>query len=76
MDKEVIESIKKNVKKGQKVLIQLPAGLRKYALEISKLVEEQGAIPLIWAGTCYGACDIPNYKCDVILHFGHKEMTK
>jgi diphthamide biosynthesis enzyme Dph1/Dph2-like protein len=65
----------KKVKKGERVLIQLPSGLRKYFLKIARLVKEQGAEPLIWAGSCYGACDLPDYKCDVLLHFGHEEFT-
>ena len=71
----MLEEIKRQIKRGQKVLIQLPAGLRKHAIEIARIVKERGAEPIIWAGSCYGACDLPKYDCDVLLHFGHEKFT-
>lgn len=70
------ELIKEKVKPGMKVLIQLPSGLRKHFKNIAGLISKQGAEPILWAGSCYGACDLPDYKdCDLLIHFGHKEFT-
>ncbi|HLE06127.1 MAG TPA: diphthamide synthesis protein [Candidatus Nanoarchaeia archaeon] len=66
--------VNKSVRKGDRVLIQLPAGLRDKTIDISRVVLSLGATPIIWAGSCYGACDLPDFKCDVLLHFGHSEM--
>lgn len=68
--------IKESVSKGDKVLIQLPAGLRDKTIDLARLVVSLGAKPIIWAGSCYGACDLPEYECDVLLHFGHNEFFK
>jgi diphthamide biosynthesis enzyme Dph1/Dph2-like protein len=69
-----LELISKNVRKGMSVLVQLPAGLRNHFLKIARLIRERGAEPFIWAGSCYGACDLPDYECDLLLHFGHEEF--
>lgn len=70
-----LELVSKSVKSGNKVLIQLPAGLRSKTIEIARLIDSLGAKPVIWAGSCYGACDLPDYECDLLLHFGHSEFT-
>ena len=67
--------VKDYVKPGQRVMIQLPSGLRQYWELIANTVLEQGAEPVIWAGSCYGACDLPDYDCDLLIHFGHEEFT-
>src|SRR5438132_14123173 len=39
--------------------LQFPDGLRDYATEIGKVVQrETGALPVISADPCYGACDL------------------
>ncbi len=69
-----IDLVKQRVKKGMKVLIQLPAGLRGHALEVAAAVKQAGAEPIIWAGSCYGACDLPEFECDLLIHFGHDPL--
>ena len=56
-----LELVKKKIKevKAKKVLIQLPSGLRVHVLEVVNAVIEAGAEPVIWAGSCYGTCDLP-----------------
>jgi len=71
-----LEKIKEQVKGKKKILIQLPSGLRTRFLEIVKAIRETGAEPIIWAGSCYGACDLPNHNCDLLIHFGHEEFIK
>lgn len=70
---KVFKEIKK--KKAKKVLIQLPDGLKPASIEIAdKLHKETGAEVMIWFGSCYGACDIPNVDkkdIDLIIQFGH-----
>lgn len=70
-----LDLVKKEAAEANEVLIQLPAGLRIHALKVARAVSEAGAEPLLWAGSCYGACDLPCYDCDLLIHFGHEEFT-
>ena len=73
------KKIKKDIitLKAENVLLQLPDGLKP---EYKKIIKElQGDYNLfLWAGTCFGACDIPifaeNAGIDLIVHFGHEEF--
>ena len=76
-----LERLKEIVKEGKakRILVQLPFGLRKYALEIARAAEEAGTLPIIHADPCHGACDIPFWaaevlNADLIIHYGHSEM--
>lgn len=56
------------------VLIQMPEGLKPKGLEIATTLEkETGAEVFIWAGACYGSCDVPpDIKAvDLLIQFGH-----
>ena len=58
------------------VCIQLPDGMKPLATEIaSELEEKTGAEILIWLGTCFGACDIPQglekLGVDLLIQWGH-----
>jgi 2-(3-amino-3-carboxypropyl)histidine synthase len=71
---EAIEEIKKN--KPKKVLLHLPDGLKPKAKDIQEQIEaETDSQVFLWAGSCYGACDLPiesqNVGIDMIIHFGH-----
>lgn len=68
-----VSEIKKQ--KAKAVCIQLPEGLKQKATEIAdRLKKETGAKILIWAGTCYGACDVPDLKgVDLLIQWGHAE---
>lgn len=74
LDKAVKE-IKKV--KAKLVCIQLPDGLKPKAVEISNYLEKKtNSEILIWADTCFGACDIPNLKdVDLLIHFGHSKWN-
>lgn len=72
--KKAIEDI--NKQEAKKVLLHLPDGLKPKANEIqAELKKETEAEIFIWAGSCYGACDLPiesqNIGIDMIIHFGH-----
>ena len=57
------------------VLVQLPDGLKPKATKICKEIEnETNALCIIWAGSCFGACDIPKVNADLIVQWGHSEM--
>jgi len=65
------------VKSGAKrVLLQLPEGLKPEAPRLAAAIQEAGALPVISADPCYGACDIPLLEAealgvDLIVHYGH-----
>ncbi len=71
----IVEKIKKD--KPEKVLIQLPDGLKQYGTEIVDLIEEKTNVDVsIWLGTCFGACDKPNTDADLVIQFGHAPWNK
>ena len=71
----VVEQIKKQ--KAKIVCLQLADGLKPRAAKIQKEIEANTkAQMLIWAGSCFGACDIPvelKGKVDLLVQFGHSE---
>ena len=61
---------------ARRVCIQLPDGLKPKAADIQRELEEKtGAEIIFWAGSCFGACDIPvgleKLGVDMIIQFGH-----
>ncbi|MGB9713491.1 MAG: diphthamide biosynthesis enzyme Dph2 [Candidatus Bathyarchaeales archaeon] len=66
---------------AKRVLIQLPEGLKNEALRLSKIVEKTGALPIISADPCYGACDLATAEAEsldagLIVHYGHSRMIR
>jgi 2-(3-amino-3-carboxypropyl)histidine synthase len=77
------ERISKEIQrlKVKRVLIQLPEGLKPEGPRLAKIVEKAGALPMISADPCYGACDIAeaeaeSLKVDLIIHYGHSKLLK
>lgn len=71
---KIIKNIKKN--KYKTVCIQLPDGLKPKAKIIKNAIEKSTkAKVLIWLGSCFGSCDVPNLKqkADLLIQFGHSE---
>ena len=68
----------KQVKKGDKVCIQLPDGLKPQAKKIADTLEKEAGVEvLIWSGSCFGACDTPSLKgVDVLIQWGHSEFFR
>ncbi|HEQ79240.1 MAG TPA: diphthamide biosynthesis enzyme Dph2 [Euryarchaeota archaeon] len=59
-------------KKGGKVLVQLPDGVKRFASEAMYHLEPYLMNVHIWGGTCFGACDFPNLcEYDLLIQFGH-----
>jgi len=70
----VIKEIKKQ--KIKSVCIQLPDGLKPEAKEIADRIEkETDTKVIIWAGSCFGACDVPNLKVDLVIQWGHSKWA-
>jgi len=63
------------------VLLQMPEGLKPEGPRLAKIIERCGAVPIISADPCYGACDIAvseaqSLGADLIVHFGHAKLVK
>ncbi len=66
---------------AKRVLLQLPEGLKLEGPRLAKIIEKMGAIPIISADPCYGACDIATNEAqdlgvDLVVHFGHAKLVK
>jgi 2-(3-amino-3-carboxypropyl)histidine synthase len=77
------ERIKQEIAKlgAKRVLLQLPEGLKPEGPRLAKIIEGTGAVPIISADPCYGACDLPTAEAerlgiDLIIHFGHAKLMK
>jgi 2-(3-amino-3-carboxypropyl)histidine synthase len=77
------ERVKQEILKlgAKRVLIQLPEGLKPEAPRLAKIIEKTGAMPIISADPCYGACDLATAEAedlgvDLIVHYGHSKLLK
>ncbi len=77
------ERIKQEISRlnAKRVLLQMPEGLKPEAPRLAKLVEKAGALPIVSADPCYGACDLATAEAesldaDLIIHFGHAKLLK
>jgi 2-(3-amino-3-carboxypropyl)histidine synthase len=77
------ERIKQEIAKlgAKRVLLQLPEGLKPEGPRLAKIIEGTGALPIISADPCYGACDLATAEAerlgiDLIIHFGHAKLMK
>ena len=76
---KAIESIK--TEKPTNLLLQLPDGIKPKAKEIIEAITKDTDLTMedivIWAGSCYGACDVPEVSgFDMLLQFGHSRWVK
>ncbi len=63
--------------KAKTVCIQLPEGLKPKADDIVDHLEKNtNAQILIYAGSCFGACDVPDIKADLLIQWGHSKFRK
>ncbi len=77
------ERIKNEIAKlgAKRVLLQMPQGLKPEGPRIAKIIEKAGALPIISADPCYGACDLATCEAeslgiDLIVHFGHAKLVE
>ena len=69
---KVVKEVKKS--KAKTVCVQLPEGLKPKAKEIvDEIQSKTNAKCLIWFGSCFGACDIPDVDCDLLIQWGHSK---
>ncbi|MFQ6080196.1 MAG: diphthamide biosynthesis enzyme Dph2, partial [Candidatus Bathyarchaeia archaeon] len=66
---------------AKRVLIQLPEGLKAVGPRLAALVEKAGAVAIVSADPCYGACDLATLDAeslgaDLVVHYGHSEMVE
>ena len=76
-EKRVKQEIAK--RSAKRVLLQLPEGFKPEGPRLADIVEKTGALPIISADPCYGACDIAmdaaeSLGADLIVHFGHSKF--
>ncbi len=65
------------LKNARKVGVQLPDGLKRYAIEIVDELERRGYEVILSGESCYGACDVDVNllnEVDVLLHFAHTPL--
>jgi len=70
-----------NKRKAKTVLLQLPEGLKAEGPRLANLIEEAGALAIVSADPCYGACDLAlpdaeSLGADLIIHYGHSPQIK
>lgn len=77
------ERVKQEISKlkAKSVLIQVPEGLKPEAPRIARIIEKFGALPLVSADPCYGACDLATVEAeslgvDLVIHYGHSKLLK
>jgi len=77
------EQIKQEITKlgAKRVLLQLPEGLKPEGPRLAAIVEKTGALPIVSADPCYGACDLAidqasHLGVDLVVHFGHAKMVR
>ncbi len=73
--------LKKEIRKrgAKRVLLQLPEGLKPEGPRLAAIVEKAGALAIVSADPCYGACDLAvqeaeSIGADLVIHFGHSQM--
>jgi 2-(3-amino-3-carboxypropyl)histidine synthase len=77
------DRIKQEIAKlgAKRVLLQLPEGLKPEGPRLAEIIEKTGALPIISATPCYGACDLATAEAErlgieLIVHFGHAKLVK
>ena len=78
-ERRLVDEIRR--REAKRVLIQLPEGLKAEGPRLASIVERTGAVAIISADPCYGACDLAttdakNLDVDLIIHYGHSPMVK
>jgi 2-(3-amino-3-carboxypropyl)histidine synthase len=64
---------------AKRILFQLPEGLKAEGPRLASLAERMGAVGIVSADPCYGACDLAvqeaeSLGADLLVHYGHSEM--
>lgn len=77
-DWEILKILSEIRKRDVKVLgFQFPDGMKKEICSVAREIEKKsGAIVLLSADPCYGACDLREMPVDFLVHFGHAPIGK
>ncbi len=64
-----------------KIAVQVPAGLKKESIEISRKIKELNKDPIIISSPSFGACDLAypealKFNCDCLIHVGHSKFYR
>jgi 2-(3-amino-3-carboxypropyl)histidine synthase len=76
-DERLLEEVKK--RGARRVALQLPEGLKPYAIRLAKLLEREAECTVfLLADPCYGPCDVAwreaeELGVDLLIHFGHSQ---
>lgn len=78
---DIISMIAALKPRPERVLVQVPAGLKQRALELAEALEQNGYSAMLAADDCFGACDLSLAAAeasgaDAILHIGHAPFYK
>ena len=75
------ERLKEEIRRrgAKRVLFQLPEGLKGEGPRLASIAEKAGALAIVSADPCYGACDLAvqeaeSLGADLLVHCGHSEM--
>ncbi len=68
-------------RKAKIVLVQLPEGLKAEGPHLATVIEDSGALAIVSADPCYGACDLAladaeSLDADLLVHYGHSPQIK
>jgi len=65
---------------ARKICVQLPDGLKPHGKEIVDYLNSNTEAKIVlWAGSCFGACDTPNLdenEYDLLIQWGHSEWKR
>jgi len=75
------QRLKEEIRKrgAKRVLFQLPEGLKAEGPRLASVAEKMGAVAMVSADPCYGACDLAvqdaeSLGADLLVHYGHSVM--
>ncbi len=66
---------------AKRVLLQLPEGLKAEGPRLAAIIKEVGALAIVSADPCYGACDLATpdaetLNVDLLVHYGHSKIME
>ncbi len=72
----IIKDIKRRKRGKSRVCLQMPDGLKPVSGRIAEMIKEEADCDVfIWAGSCFGSCDLPLHierlGFDALIHIGH-----
>lgn len=78
---KIADNVSTKARRGTKILLQLPEGLKTRAIEIIDSLKSNGFDIVLSNDPCFGACDIRDKEAQavgaqLIVHLGHKRFYK